>query len=157
VKKEGKNYLRFFVGSEGYAFDIHQVNEVLRMVILKKIPGLPGFVRGVFNLRGQVVIVIDLRERFGVKKYRNHRDMRIIVTEVEKKKTGFIVDSVSSIVEVMDKEISPVSECSVKINDEFITCILRTDEQVIPVLNIGEILSIEERVNLVNIEENLKR
>ena len=76
------------------------------MVIIKEIPRFPKFVKGVFNLRGQIVMVIDLHERFGLKDYKYTSNTRIVIVEIDLKDVGFIVDSVSKIEEISYKIFS---------------------------------------------------
>jgi len=141
------------VGSEEYAFKIKQVVEVVRMVLLKKIPQLPEIVEGVFNLRGLVVMVIDLRKRFGVDDFSKTKSTRIIITAIEEKKIGFIVDSINSIEEISQDDVSLPSEYPVDINEDFISSIVNSNGKILPVLNIQEILSAEEKRDLLNVTE----
>ncbi len=141
--------LRFFVGTREYAFKIDDIREVVRMVLLREIQRCPPFVKGMFNLRGQPILVIDLRERFGINDYKNSKTTRIIITELNSKKIGFIVDSINKIDEIIDASIFYSSESPVQIDESFIYGFVNSCEQIIPILNVQGILNSREH-NIIN-------
>ncbi len=149
MKKKDEYVLRFSIGKDEYAFRIDEVIEVLRMVIIKEIPRLSKIVKGVFNFRGQIVMVIDLRERFGLEDYRYTKNSRIIIAKIDSKEIGFIVDSVNKIEDVSRNNITSPADYPIKINEGFIYGIFKSDEIIIPVLNINGILNKEE-INIIS-------
>lgn len=95
----------FRVGRETFGVPIGLVHEIVRVPEITAVPDSPGYVEGVINLRGKIVSVVDLRKRFGEKEIRAHKKNRILVTEVEGKMVGLIVDAASEVLKIPDNEI----------------------------------------------------
>src|ERR1700757_3558999 len=95
----------FRVGRETFGVPIGLVHEIVRVPDITAVPDSPGYVEGVINLRGKIVSVVDLRKRFGEKEIKPHKKNRILVTEVEGKMVGLIVDAASEVLKIPDNEI----------------------------------------------------
>jgi purine-binding chemotaxis protein CheW len=95
----------FRVGRETFGVPIGLVHEIVRVPDITAVPDSPGYVEGVINLRGKIVSVVDLRKRFGEKEIKSHKKNRILVTEVEGKMVGLIVDAASEVLKIPDNEI----------------------------------------------------
>jgi len=95
----------FRVGRETFGVPIGLVHEIVRVPEITAVPDSPGYVEGVINLRGKIVSVVDLRKRFGEKQISSHKKNRILVTEVEGKMVGLIVDAASEVLKIPDTEI----------------------------------------------------
>lgn len=90
----------FDIGSEEYAVDILDVQEIIRMVEITPVPKAPYYVEGVINLRGKVIPIIDLRQRFGLSEAERTKETRIVVVDVSRVILGLVVDSVSEVLRV---------------------------------------------------------
>ena len=97
----------FEIGTEEYAVDILEVQEIIRMVEITQVPKAPHFVEGVINLRGKVIPIVDLRLRFGLSAAERTKDTRIVVVDVSRIILGFIVDSVSEVLRIPSSLIEP--------------------------------------------------
>jgi len=95
----------FRVGRETFGVPIGLVHEIVRVPEITAVPDSPGYVEGVINLRGKIVSVVDLRKRFGEREIKTHKKNRILVTEVEGKMVGLIVDAASEVLKIPDNEI----------------------------------------------------
>jgi purine-binding chemotaxis protein CheW len=95
----------FRVGRETFAVPIALVHEIVRVPEITAVPDSPGYVEGVINLRGKIVSVIDLRKRFGEKEPERSKKNRILVTEVDGKLVGLIVDAASEVLKIPESEI----------------------------------------------------
>src|SRR5579864_624124 len=95
----------FRVGRETFGVPIKLVHEIVRVPDITAVPDAPDYVEGVTNLRGKIVSVVDLRKRFGEKEITAHKKNRILVTEVEGKMVGLIVDSASEVLKIPEGEI----------------------------------------------------
>lgn len=95
----------FRVGRETFGVPIGLVHEIVRVPDITAVPDSPGYVEGVINLRGKIVSVVDLRKRFGEKAIVAHKKNRILVTEVEGKMVGLIVDAASEVLKIPESEI----------------------------------------------------
>lgn len=96
----------FRIGRETFGVPISLVHEIVRVPEITAVPDAPGFVEGVINLRGKIVSVVDLRKRFGEKETADKRN-RILVTEIEGKMVGLIVDSASEVLKLPESDIGP--------------------------------------------------
>ena len=141
-------YLTFTLGGEMFAVAILNVKEIIEYGNLTEIPLLPAFIRGVINLRGSVVPVIDLAARFGGKPAEPNRRTCIVIVEVSDEDTrhdiGIMVDAVSEVLDIQAGEIEPPPSFGAKIRADFIFGMGKVAGQFVIILNIDKVLSIEE-------------
>jgi purine-binding chemotaxis protein CheW len=97
----------FRVGRETFGVPIALVHEIVRVPEITAVPDSPDYVEGVINLRGKIVSVIDLRKRFGEKELSRNKKNRILVTEVDRKMVGLIVDAASEVLKIPETEVEP--------------------------------------------------
>ncbi len=143
----------FQLAGEYYAVDIHQVREIIRVPDITRVPRTPDFVEGVINLRGNVIPIIDLRKRFGLRASDANDETRIVVVELEDKTLGAIVDAVTEVLRIDGRAIEPPSPYIVNVDTQYITGIARLDERLIILLDVGRVLSAGEREALMRFEE----
>lgn len=143
-----KQYLTFRLGEETFALDVAQVREILDVTVITKVPQSPDFMRGVINVRGSVVPVVDLRMKFGLEKVENTVDTRIVVMEVflegEITVVGAMADSVHDVMELEDTQIEPLPKIGARWCTEFIRGLGKVDNGFVIVLNIDRFFSTEE-------------
>ncbi len=143
----------FRVGTESFGLDITSITEVIRPLSITALPHMPKFVKGVINLRGAVIPVVDLRERFGLADVRNNpRTMRMMITRgaLPSKGTGtsllgLVVDSVQDVLQVPLASIGPAPAGAMGERSGFISGVARVADALIILVDIGRILSGEER------------
>ena len=123
-----------------YGIDILQVHEILRIPELTRLPNTPSYIKGVINLRGNVIPVVDVRERFGFPQIEVTDLTRIIVIEAEARQIGLFVDNVSQVIRISEKNIDPPSDLMEGVSEEFITGIGRLKDHLIVILNLTNIL-----------------
>jgi purine-binding chemotaxis protein CheW len=144
----------FLVGEEEFGADILMVQEIIRLQPITRVPNAPAFVKGVINLRGKVIPIVDLRERLNEKEASEDRKTRIIVVDVEGKITGFIVDAVLQVLRIPKNTIEPPPSIVVAgIESEYITGVSKLDDRLLILLDFGKILSKQERQKLAEVEE----
>ncbi|MEK6693284.1 MAG: chemotaxis protein CheW [Nitrospirota bacterium] len=147
----------FTIGEEEYALDIMRVVEILRPQKVTKLPNTPDFIEGVINLRGNVVPIIDLRKRFGIKIH-EHEDKRILLTRVGGEIVGLLVDGVKEVCILSKGDIVPPPTMVKGIKTEYLEGVGKAGERLIIILNLDKILSTEERLLLESIEtEKIER
>jgi purine-binding chemotaxis protein CheW len=141
-------YLTFSLGSERYAVDVSQVREVLELNAITRVPKAPEYMRGVINLRGSVVPVVDLKIKFGLEKTEKTVDTCIIVTEVnidgEVVVLGALADSVQEVIELDDGSIEPPPKIGTRLNTEIIRGMGKHGGDFLIILDIDKIFSAEE-------------
>lgn len=143
---ECREYVTFYLGNEMYAVQALSVQEIIELTNITKVPHLPEFIKGVINLRGTIIPVIDLKLKFGMGSFEYRTHSCIIVTEFSDGVTGLIVDSVSDVVNMTDESIKPAPSFGTKIKTEFIKGVANIEEKLAIVLDAEKILSDEEAV-----------
>jgi purine-binding chemotaxis protein CheW len=148
VEEAPSQYLTFALGSEMFAVGILNVKEIIEYGNLTEIPMMPAFIRGVINLRGSVVPVIDLSARFGGSQTEVGRRTCIVIVEVEddeaKHDIGIMVDAVSEVLDIPGSEIEPPPSFGAKIRADFIFGMGKVAGKFVIILNINKVLSVEE-------------
>lgn len=141
-------FLTFNLEDEIFAFDISHVREVLEMMAVTKVPKTPKFVRGVLNLRGLVMPVIDMRCKFQMNSVEDTIDTCIIVLEIsiddELIVVGAVVDAVREVIELLAKDMQPTPKIGTPLDTEFISCMARVENDIVIVLDIRTIFSVKE-------------
>ncbi len=145
-------YLTFKLGDEVFALDITKVREVLDFTTVTKVPRTPEFMRGVINLRGSVVPVVDLRLKFGMSKTENGVNTCIIITEVtvdnDTTILGALSDSVQEVLDLEPGNIAPAPKIGTKLKTEFIKGMGKRDDRFIIILDIDKVFSTDELATL---------
>ncbi len=145
---DASQYLTFQLGDEVFCLDISQVREVLDFKDLTKIPRTPEFMRGVINLRGSVVPVVDLRLKFGMACKEKTQNTCIIIVEVtvdgERTILGALADSVDEVVELEPGQIEPAPKIGSRLNTEFIKGMGKHGDQFIIILDIDQVFSTDD-------------
>lgn len=134
------------IGNEEFGINIMNVQEIIRLTEITVIPGAPFYVKGVVNLRGNVLPVLDLRARFEMEERELTSSERIVVTTFRGKATGLIVDAVMEVLQISTSNIEPSPEIISGVRSKFIDGIAKKDDgkRFIIILSIGEILGITE-------------
>ena len=152
-----QQYLTFQLGGEMYAIGILNVKEIIEYGQLTEIPMMPPFIRGVINLRGSVVPVIDLAARFGGHQTQIGRRTCIVIIELADAEVrhdiGVVVDAVSEVLEVSSADIEPTPAFGAKIRADFIDGMGKIGGKFVIILNIQRVLSVEEIASLTNLKD----
>ncbi len=146
--EEQHQYLSFRLGAETYALGILGVKEIIEYGGLTAVPMMPGFVRGVINLRGRVVPVIDLSLRFARGETVPARRTCIVIVEVmaneQRQDLGVMVDAVNQVIEIPPADIAPAPAFGTNIRAEFISGMGRVDGKFVIVLDVDKVFSIDD-------------
>jgi purine-binding chemotaxis protein CheW len=145
---ETNQYLAFNLDSETFAFDISKVREVLEFDMVTKVPQTPDMMKGVINLRGSVVPVVDMRIKFGMGETEKTVNTVIIIIEIEldgiSTMIGALVDSVQEVIDLDSEHIEPPPKIGTKLNTEFIRGMGKQGDQFLIILDIEKVFSLEE-------------
>ncbi|HBA84759.1 MAG TPA: chemotaxis protein CheW [Verrucomicrobia bacterium] len=148
-------YLTFKLAVEEFGLEILKVQEIIKMMDITRVPRTPEFVRGVINLRGKVIPVIDLRLKFGMDSLANTEKTCIIVVQVARRETtltmGIIVDEVSEVLDITHEEIEPAPSFGSDLDTQFILGMAKTKGSVKILLDINKVLASEEIASLTSI------
>lgn len=154
LNKDGETQLVVFImESEEFACSITDVREVLKMIRVTPLPRSLEFVEGVINLRGEVIPVIDLRKRFGLAQAERTAESRIIIVEVADRMVGLIVDSVSEVIRLANKDIQAAPEQVADGQTNLILGVGKVRDRMLIILNLEHILTSEEQIALDDIAQ----
>lgn len=151
-------YLTFMLGSEAFAIGILAIKEIIEYGGITEVPMMPPSVRGVINLRGAVVPVMDLAVRFGRRSSEITRRTCIVIVEVEvdgeQQVLGVMVDSVSAVMEIPASDIQPPPSFGAKIPTDFIAGMGKLNDRFVILLNVNRVLSVDEIAVLAGVAAN---
>jgi len=154
-----QQYLTFQVGKEKLAIGILDVNEIIEINNVTRVPMTPDYIRGVINLRGNVVPVIDLSARLGHQTSEISKRSCIVLVEVEAHEEaqiiGMLVDQVNEILEIPEESIKPAPDFGSDIRTEFIQAMGQVGEDFIILLAINRVLSVSELAQLRQVSDSL--
>ncbi len=149
--REGK-YLTFILNEEEYGIGILKIKEIIGMMPITSVPQTPEFVKGVINLRGKVIPVVDLRLRFGMQSIDYTERTCIIVVEIEGSNDtvmiGIVVDAVSEVLNIKGEHIEDTPTFGAKLNTDYISGMAKIEGGVKILLDINKVLSAEEVIIL---------
>ena len=150
-------YLTFRLGEEVFGLQIAKVREVLDYTSVTRVPQTPAFMRGVINLRGTVVPVVDMRLKFGLEETDWTVNTCIIIVEVELDNEttilGALADSVQEVMELGPEQIEPAPKIGTRLKTEFIKGMGKVAEKFVILLNIDRVFSSEELVLVTDMQE----
>lgn len=149
---EQSQYLTFSLQNELFAIGILHIKEILEYGSLTPVPLMPAFIRGVINLRGAVVPVIDLAARFGSGQSQLNKRSCIVIVEInaqgQQQSIGILVDSVSEVLEIPAVDVEPAPSFGVRIRSDFISGMGKVNDKFVIILDVDHVLSIEELAQL---------
>ena len=129
----------FMVGNEEYAVPILSIQEIIKPIDYTRVPKTPSYVLGVFNLRGNVLPLIDLRLKFNISNIQQSEDMRYIVIKDENSVAGFVIDKITEAIRINVKQIENPPE-TLKNNNNLISGIGKRDDSIVTILKTDELL-----------------
>ncbi len=134
----------FKLGREEYGVEINSVQEIIRAADITKVPGAPTHVRGVINLRGKIIPVVDLRKRFGMAELEDSEEQRIIVIDMRNKRLGMLVDGVSQVIKLPGSVIEEIPEEAISVDQSYIRGVGKLDNRLIIILDLNRSLFLTE-------------
>ncbi|KPK31660.1 MAG: chemotaxis protein CheW [Nitrospira bacterium SG8_35_1] len=146
AREEVLQFVTFTLNNEEYAVDILSVQEINRITEITKIPNSPPYVEGVVNLRGKVIPVINLRNKFGFEEKTVDDTSRIIIMEIRGITYGVIVDSVSEVLRVQSDTVEPTPPMSSDANSKFIKGLAKLDDRLIILIDIDNLIDEELQI-----------
>ena len=141
---EGGKFLTFFLAGEEYGLEILRVREIIGMQPITRVPRTPAAVRGVINLRGKVIPIVDLRRKFGMDGTDDSERTCIIVVQAQGVEFGVVVDRVSEVADVAGQDVEEAPAFGTDVDTEFLLGIAKTENGVKLLLDIERVLSAEE-------------
>ena len=150
---EGEKFLTFQLNATAYGVEIKRIKEIIEFGGLTRIPMTPACIRGVINLRGNVVPIVDLAERVGIKSETESHRTCIIIVEIEDEgenlDLGFVVDGVDQVVGIAEENIEAAPTFGTEIKSEFISGMGNVNDDFVVLLDLDSVLSVSELSELV--------
>ena len=154
IAKGGK-YLTFRLGAEDYAFEILKVQEIIKLLEITRVPRTPSFVKGVINLRGKVIPIVDLRLKFNMEAHDPTNKTCIIVVQVARGDTkvimGTIVDEVSEVLDITNNQIEAAPVLGSEVDTHFILGMAKVKDRVKILLDVDRVLSTDEIIKVAEV------
>ena len=144
-------WVTFRLDGETYGINVMQVQEVLRYTEIAPVPGAPSYVLGIINLRGNVVTVIDTRQRFGLHSGEISDNTRIVIIEADKQVVGIMVDSVAEVVYLRQSEIETAPNVGNEESAKFIQGVCNKNNELLILVELDKMMSEEEWSELESI------
>jgi purine-binding chemotaxis protein CheW len=145
MQSQAGKYLTFKLGPEEFGLEILKVQEIIKMMEITRVPRTPAFVRGVINLRGKVIPIVDLRLKFDMESRETTEKTCIIVVQVQRKDNvvtmGIIVDEVSEVLDVAGEQIEPAPEFGGVVDTSFILGMGKVGDRVVTLMDVDKVLS----------------
>jgi purine-binding chemotaxis protein CheW len=135
----------FELADEFYGIDIAVVESIIKMQEITQLPQTPSYIKGVTNLRGIVLPVIDLRIRFGLGTQKDTKQTRVIIVTMGAVKVGLMVDGVSEVLRISDESIEPLPAMVNSLNSDFLKGIVRLEGRLIILLEVEKVLDLDEQ------------
>ncbi len=143
-QRAGGKFLTFFLGGEEYGVEILKVQEIIGMMAITPVPRTPAFVRGVINLRGKIIPIVDLRTKFGMQAAEQTGETCIIVVQTRGVAMGIIVDRVSEVLDIGSEDIEEAPSFGTAVDTAFILGLGKSQGRVKLLLDIDRVLSSED-------------
>ncbi|MGI6038106.1 MAG: chemotaxis protein CheW [Limnochordia bacterium] len=151
-----KQLVIFTLASEEFGVEINQVREIIKPRDMTRLPHTPPYIKGVINLRGEIIPVIDLRKRFSVDSGEMNRDTRIIIVEMDENRAGLLVDAVTEVLRLASTDIEATPRSIAGLQADFIQGVGKMEDRLLILLDVKKILSSEEEIQLQAQVEQLK-
>jgi len=148
-----ERYLTFFLGEEQYGIAIDRIKEIIAIMKVTNVPKTPEYMRGVINLRGSIIPVVDTRLRFGMESQAEDMHTAIVIVEVDKVNVGFIVDRVEEVASIDSSNLSEPPKFGNNIDTDFICSMAQMDENVVMILDVLKLFEADELISLEQIQK----
>ena len=145
---ESYQYITFRVNNEEYGIDIMSVLEIKGWTETTRLPNQPEYLRGVLNLRGAIVPIIDLRHRFGEGTTEATSTNVVIIVSIESRYIGILVDAVSDIMTVTNSDIQEIPNIGVSTRENFLSGLVTVNERMVAILELNQLRASTEEINL---------
>lgn len=145
ITTEAKRFLVFKINNDEYGIDIHKISTIIEKDMdIARVPKLPAFLKGVINLRGEIVPIISLRLRFGLADDVYDQATRIIIARFDEITAGLIVDSVAEVVELNEETTESIANISGELSNDYISGVGKAGGRIITLLNLEELIRMEQ-------------
>ena len=147
-ERQGGKFLTFFLGGEEYGLEILKVHEIIGAMSITPVPRTPEYIRGVINLRGKIIPIVDVRLKFNMEAMHQTDETCIIVVQAQGIQMGIVVDKVSEVLDIAVGNIEDTPSFGAGVNMDFILGIGKAQGRVMLLLDIDKVLSTREIMDI---------
>lgn len=145
ITTDARKYLVFRLSSEEYGIDIQKITTIIeKEMSIARVPRTPEFIKGVINLRGEIIPIIHLRKRFSLPEIEDSEDTRVIIVKLEEIVIGIIVDSVAEVVELDEDSIENVTNFGGILSSEYINGVGKINGRIITLINLDKLVNLSD-------------
>ena len=148
-----ERYLTFFLGEEQYGIAIDRIKEIIALMKVTYVPKTPPYMKGVINLRGSIIPVVDTRTRFGMEPQEETMHTAIIIVEVDKVNVGFIVDRVEEVASIDSTHLGAAPKFGSNVDTDFICSMAQIEENVVMILDVLKLFEADELMSLEQMQQ----
>jgi purine-binding chemotaxis protein CheW len=148
-----ERYLTFFLGEEQYGIAIDRIKEIIAIMKVTYVPKTPSYMKGVINLRGSIIPVVDTRLRFDMETREPDMHTAIIIVEVDKVNIGFIVDRVEEVASIDSSNLGAAPKFGSSVDTDFICSMAQIEENVVMILDVLKLFEADELVSLEQLQQ----
>jgi len=143
LMSDTRQFLVFKLDKEEYGIDIRKITTIIEKdMVIARVPDTPDFIKGVINLRGEIIPIMDLREKFNLSPVEYTEDTRIIIIKIEDMIVGIIVDAVAEVIQLADDSIENVSSFSNELSMDYISGVGKIENRIVTILKLEKLISI---------------
>lgn len=146
ISVEGKQYVVFLLGKENYGVDIQKVTTIEKIMPFARVPKTPDYIKGVTNLRGEIVPVMDLRIKFGMEHREETEETRVIIIKINDISLGLIVDEVDEVLNLSEESIENFTNFTNDLSMDYILGVGKVNGRIVTLLNIEKIAEVSENM-----------
>ncbi|RCX15536.1 purine-binding chemotaxis protein CheW [Anaerobacterium chartisolvens] len=141
-----RQYVVFKLGQDEYGVDIQKVTTIEQVKPIARVPRTPDYIKGVLNLRGDIIPIMDLRKRFNLPVEPDTEDTRIIIIKIEEISIGIIVDSVAEVMNLTEADIENVTNFTTEFSLDYIMGVGKADGRIVTLLNMEKLIKLEDNL-----------
>jgi len=153
LQSRRERYLTFYLGEEQYGIAIDRIKEIIAMMKVTHVPKTPVYMKGVINLRGSIIPIVDTRLRFGMETRESDMNTTIVIVEMDKVNIGFIVDRVEEVSSIDSTALSEPPRFGNNIDTDFICSMAQMEENVVMILDVFKLFEADELIGLEQIQK----
>ena len=147
-------FLTFFIDNECYGLNISNVKEIIASMNITRVPKTPKYIKGVINLRGTVIPIVDVRLKFGMTEREYDINTAIIINKIDDVSIGFIVDRVEDVLSIKHSALTQAPKFGENVDTSFIENVAQIDKDVIMILNLKKIFEQNEIIDITQIKKS---
>lgn len=152
INQDTSRFLTFFIDNECYGLNIAHVKEIIASMNITNVPKTPDYIKGVINLRGTVIPIVDVRLKFGMAEREYDINTAIVINEIDNVSIGFVVDRVEDVLSIKHSALTEAPKFGSSVDTSFIENVAQIDKNVVMILNLKKIFEQDELVDISQID-----